>query len=61
MKLILEAHKAFAALDQEHPNDIGDFSNGTHIMQGLLMQRIARRADKTFATYKKTKDGWKKR
>ena len=40
-----EAHKAFADLEQQHPDDIRDFINGIHILQGLIMQRVARRAD----------------
>jgi len=48
-----EAHKAFMDLEQQHPDDIRDFVNGVHIMQGLLMQRVARRADpESFPSYK---------
>jgi len=50
---ISEAHRAFAELEQQHPNDIRDYINGIHILQGLIMQRIARRADPNmFPTYK---------
>jgi hypothetical protein len=53
LKKIGEAHKAFMNLKQDHPDDIRDFVNGVHIMQGLIMQRIARRSDpEMFPTYK---------
>lgn len=60
IKKIGEAHKAFLDLEQQHPDDIRDYVNGVHIMQGLIMQRVARRANSFFPTYKQTKDGWKK-
>jgi hypothetical protein len=52
------AHKAFIELEQQHPDDIRDYVNGVHIMQGLIMQRVARRASKEFPVYNKTKKGW---
>ena len=53
LKKIGEAYKAFMELEQQHPDDLRDFVNGVHIMQGLIMQRIARRVDpETFPTYK---------
>lgn len=53
-----DAHKAFIELEQQHPDDIRDYINGVHIMQGLIMQRVARRTSKEFPIYKKTKKGW---
>jgi hypothetical protein len=53
LNLIGACHGAFAELPQSHPSDLPDFVNGVHIMQGLIMQRVARRAEpKSFPTYK---------
>jgi hypothetical protein len=53
MRFISLAHKEFARLKQQHPSDISDFIQGVHVMQGLLMQRAARRSDpKSFPSYK---------
>ena len=53
VNFIGKAHSAFAKLKQQHPSDISDFIQGVHIMQGLIMQRVARRADpKSFPIYK---------
>ncbi|MGH7240696.1 MAG: hypothetical protein ACREGB_00175 [Candidatus Saccharimonadales bacterium] len=52
LRAISKAHKAFADLPQDHPDDIHDYVQGIHIMQGLVMQRIARRANpKNFPRY----------
>lgn len=45
LKKIGETHKAFMELEQQHPDDLRDFINGVHIMQGLIMQRVCRRSE----------------
>ena len=52
LEKISAAYKSFCELEQQHPDDIRDFVNGVHIMQGLIMQRVCRRVDpKKFPSY----------
>lgn len=40
---ILKVHHRYLGLPKQHPSDIDEWITGIHILQGLLMQRIARR------------------
>ena len=55
LKAIGLAQKEFVSLKQQHPSDINDFIQGVHIMQGLIMQRVARRADPKIFPHYETK------
>lgn len=43
MDYILKAHSEFAKLEPTHPNDITDWVQGIHALQGILGMRILRR------------------
>ena len=41
---LVKAYAEFKRLPVQHPDDLNEFEFGIHLCQGLLMQRIARRA-----------------
>ena len=50
---IVAAHNEFVKLEATHPNDITDWVNAIHTLQGILGKRVLRRDyPETFSTIK---------
>lgn len=43
MDLLVQAHNKFRLLKMTHPNDILEWCDGLHDMQGVIANRIVRR------------------
>ena len=55
MDKLLDSYTAFLALPKQHPNEIDEFVNAVHLIQGLLATRIVRRGfPKGWPTYNKS-------
>ncbi len=55
MDKLIECYAAFLKLDREHPDEMRDFVDGIHRIQGVLAMRIVRRCyPEGWPTYKKS-------
>ena len=43
MDKLMECYGAFLKLDREHPDEMRDFVDGVHVIQGVLAMRVVRR------------------
>jgi hypothetical protein len=44
MNAVLECLREFSALPREHPDELRDFVDGIHRLQGVLAMRVVRRS-----------------
>jgi hypothetical protein len=44
MTLLMRTYRAFLSLDREHPDEMREFVDGVHRIQGVLAMRVVRRA-----------------
>jgi hypothetical protein len=53
MDKLMECYQAFIDMDREHPDEMRDFVDGVHRIQGVLGMRVLRRMyPKGWPTYK---------
>ena len=54
LERLTECHKAFLDLAPQHPDELREFIDGVHVIQGVLMQRVTRRSyPKGWPAYRK--------
>jgi len=54
LERLTECHRAFLVLTPQHPDELREFVDAVHVIQGVLMQRIVRRSyPKGWPTYER--------
>lgn len=56
---LLEVQESFVLLDPQHPGEREKFIDAVNVIEGLIMQRVARRVDPAmFKTFRNVRGVW---